>query len=451
MRLLTLTGPPGVGKTRLAVELAASVLSEFDDGVRFVDLSPVADARLVMDAISRQLGLREFGGRRPTEVVEEFLRDKSVLLILDNFEQVLDAAADIGRLLAACADVKVLVTSRAPLHLRWESELPVAALRLPDLDSGPACEAVATSPAGQLFLERARAVVPSLALSEADAVAVADICLHLDGLPLGIELAAARIQLFPPRALLRRLVSTERDEDPQELPLRLLASEAPDLPARQQTLLQAVAWSFDLLDSDEQAVLRRLSVFVGGCTLEAAEAVAGGVDVIASLVDKSLLWRDEQADGEPRLRMLETIRAYARAQLGAGGEVEAVLTRHAEYFVDLASVRSLSLSGATSTRGSRDWNANAATSWRSSVGPWRGRTPTSFCGWLLRCGQCGWLAATLSRRALVYKRSCHWRTKRHRRQLWRAASTRQACLPSGWATTRCVDLCSRKALQLHVE
>ncbi|HET6315905.1 MAG TPA: AAA family ATPase, partial [Chloroflexota bacterium] len=163
--MLTLTGPPGVGKTRLAVELAASVLSDFDDGVRFVDLSPVADARLVTDAISRQLGLREFGRRPPSEVVEDFLRDKSLLLVLDNFEQVLDAAADIGRLLAACADVKVLVTSRAPLHLRWESELPVLPLRLPAVDTGPASEAVAASPAGQLFLERARTVVPNLALS----------------------------------------------------------------------------------------------------------------------------------------------------------------------------------------------------------------------------------------------------------------------------------------------
>ncbi len=341
VRLLTLTGPPGVGKTRLAVDLAASVLSDFDDGVRFVDLSPIADARLVIDAISRQLGLRAFSRRAPAEVVEEFLRDKSLLLVLDNFEQVLDAAADVGRLLAACSDLKVLVTSRAPLHLRWESELPVPALRLPMLDGRPASEAVAASPAGQLFLERARTVVPDLALSEADAVAVADICLHLDGLPLGIELAAARIKLFPPRALMRRLVSAEDGESREEGPLRLLAREAPDLPTRQQTLLRAVAWSYDLLDSEEQAVLRRLSVFVGGCTLEAADAVATsgaarGLDVIASLVDKSLVWRDEQADGEPRLRMLATIRAYARAQLGAGGEAEGILARHAEYFVDLA-------------------------------------------------------------------------------------------------------------------
>jgi predicted ATPase/DNA-binding CsgD family transcriptional regulator len=339
VRLLTLTGPPGVGKTRLAVDLAASVLSGFDDGVQFVDLSPIADTRLVMDAISRQLGLGEFSRRAPAEVVEEFLRDKSLLLVLDNFEQVLDAAADIGRLLAACADLKVLVTSRAPLHLRWESELPVAALRLPVLDSGPASDAVAASPAGQLFLERARTVVPNLELSEADAVAVANICMHLDGLPLGIELAAARIRLFPPRALLRRLVSAEHGEGRDETLLRLLASEAPDLPARQQTLLQAVAWSYDLLDAQEQAVFCRLSVFVGGCTLEAAEAVAGaGVKVIASLVEESLIWRDEQADGEPRLRMLEIIRAYARAQLSLSDEADPTLMRHADYFLDLAEL-----------------------------------------------------------------------------------------------------------------
>jgi len=339
VRLLTLTGPPGVGKTRLAVELAASVAPDFNDGVWFVDLSPVADARLVMDRISRELGLADFSRRAPAEVVEEFLRDRSLLLVLDNFEQVLDAAADIGRLLAACADLKVLVTSRAPLHLRWEAGLPVPALRLPLLDGRPASEAVAASPAGQLFLERARTVVPSLELTEADAVAVADICMHLDGLPLGIELAAARTRLFPPRALLRRLVSAEYGEGRDEMPLRLLASEAPDLPARQQTLLQAVAWSYDLLDAEEQAVFRRLSVFVGGCTLEAAEAVAGaGVDVIASLVDKNLLWRDEQADGEPRLRMLEIIRVFARAQLSLSEEAGAILVRHADYFVDLAEL-----------------------------------------------------------------------------------------------------------------
>jgi predicted ATPase/DNA-binding NarL/FixJ family response regulator len=341
VRLLTLTGPPGVGKTRLAMDLAARMVCEFDDGVRFVDLSPISDPRLVVGAISRQLGLRDLGRRAPAEVLEEFLRDKALLLVLDNFEQVLDGAADIGQLLAACEDLKVLVTSRAPLHLRWESELAVPALRVPTLDSRPATEAVADSPAGQLFLERARTVMPGFMLSEADAVAISAICGHLDGLPLAIELAAARIKLFPPRALLRRLVSTEHGDGREETPLRLLAREAPDLPARQQTLLRAIAWSYDLLDPNEQAVLRRLSVFVGGCTLEAAEAVAtgngsGGVEVIASLVDKSLVWRHEQADGEPRLRMLETIRAYARAQLGASGEAERVLARHAEYFVDLA-------------------------------------------------------------------------------------------------------------------
>ena len=336
VRLLTLTGPPGVGKTRLAIDVAASVLSSFTDGVRFVDLSPIADGRRVMNAILRELGLREFDRRAPAEVVEGFLRDSSLLLVLDNFEQVLDAAADIGALLAACTHLKVLVTSRAPLHLRWESELPVPPLRLPKLDGRTAIEAVADSSAGQLFLERARTVVPDLVLSEADAQAVVDICVQLDGLPLGIELAAARIKLIPPRALARRLLSAHDDDSRLEEPLRLLTSSAPDVPARQQTLLRAISWSYDLLDDNERAVLRRLSAFVDGCTLDAAEAIAGGVDIIASLIDKSLIWRDEQPDGEPRLRMLDAIRVFARARLYASEEVEDILERHARYFVDLA-------------------------------------------------------------------------------------------------------------------
>lgn len=341
VRLLTLTGPPGVGKTRLAVELAATVLENFDDGVWFVDLSPVGDATLVMDAVSRQLGVQEFSRRAAADVVHEALGNRSLLLVLDNFEHVLDAAAEIGRLLAACPLLKVLVTSRSPLHLRWEFEFPVPALRLPILDNCSASEAVAASPAGQLFLDRARTVVPDLSLSEADAEAVAGICAHLDGLPLGIELAAARIKLFPPRALMRRLVAAADQAGQDERPWSLLARRDPELPARQQTLVQAVAWSYDLLDLQEQAVLRRLSVFVGGCTLEAAESVATydtahGVDVIASLIDKNLLWRGEQGDGEPHLRMLETIRVYGQAQLCASGEAEEIRARHAEYFVNLA-------------------------------------------------------------------------------------------------------------------
>jgi predicted ATPase/DNA-binding CsgD family transcriptional regulator len=341
VRLLTLTGPPGVGKTRLAIDVAAGVVDDFADGVWFVDLSSITDARLVMDAISRQLGLRDFGRRAPAELLEEYLRDRALLLVLDNVEQVLDAASDVGELLAACPRLKVLATSRAPLRLRWESELPLPPLRLPTLDGSSAVDAVTASPAGRLFLERARTVAPRFVLVDADAAAVAEICARLDGLPLAIELAAARTKLFPPRALLRRLVVAEDAGGREPFLLRLLAGDTRDLPPRQQTLLRAINWSYDLLDQRERRLFQRLSVFVGGCTLEAAEAVGmfdggGGLDVITSLVDKSLVSQDEQADGEPRLRMLETIRAYARAELGASGDADDTLARHAEHYVDLA-------------------------------------------------------------------------------------------------------------------
>jgi len=350
VRLLTLTGPPGVGKTRLAIELSASVVEDFEDGVWFVDLSSIPDTRLVQDAIVRQLGLRDFGRRAPGEVLEDYLRNRSLLLVVDNFEQVLDAAGDVSPLLAACPGLKVLATSRAPLHLRWESELPLPPLQLPTLGGRSAVDAVAASPAGQLFLERARAIAPGFVFVDADATAVADICARLDGLPLAIELAAARSKLFPPRALLRRLIAAEQAANREDSPLRLLARDTRDLPPRQQTLLKAIHWSYDLLDQHERALLQRLSVFVGGCTLEAAQTVGmsdagGGLDVIASLVDKSLVSRDEQGDGEPRLRMLQTIRTYARAELAASGDADDTLARHAEYYVGLAERAALQFDG----------------------------------------------------------------------------------------------------------
>ncbi len=350
VRLLTLTGPPGVGKTRVALELAAEVFDDFDDGVGFIDLAPISDADLVLPGIARGLNLRDIDRRVAADVVEEFLHQRVLLLILDNFEQVLDAAEGVGRLLAACPGLKVVATSRAPLHLRWEHEVPVPPLELPTLGSkgsndaaaedAAAAERVAASPAGRLFIERAQAVVPDFVLGEADAAAVAEICARLDGLPLAIELAAARTKLFPPRALLRRLPGADHAEPKRESALRLLSDQARDLPPRQQTLLRAISWSYDLLSVDEQALLRRLSVFVDGCSVEAADAVGGfglthGLDVVASLVDKSLVWREEQPDGEPRLRLLETIREFAREQLETCEEAEVVRARHAAYYVDL--------------------------------------------------------------------------------------------------------------------
>jgi len=349
-RLLTMVGPPGVGKTRLAIEMAATVLDgsaipdarpstataqTFADGAWFVDLAPVGDHRQVADAAARGLGLGGVGGRAAADVLEDFLRDKSLLMILDNFEQVLDAADLVARLLAACPKLKILATSRAPLHLRWEHELPVQPLALPDLHGSTSTTALTESPAVQLFVERARTVAPAFALGDAEAAAVAEICLHLDGLPLAIELAAARIKLFSPAALVRRLTGADDSGMANASPLHLLSGRTRDVPARQQTLWSAITWSYDVLEPDEQALLRRLAVFVGGCTL----------DLVDSLVDKSLVARSQQPDGEPRLRLLETIREFGLEQLRAGGELEAVRRQHAEYYLALAERAAPELSG----------------------------------------------------------------------------------------------------------
>jgi predicted ATPase/DNA-binding CsgD family transcriptional regulator len=340
-RLITLTGPPGVGKTRLAIELGNAVIEGFDDGTCYIDLAPVGSSQQVIDAIARGLGLRDFDRRGGVEAVEEYLRERALLLVVDNFEHVLDAADLIGRVLATCPRVRVVTTSRAPLHLQWERELAVPPLAVPEEPVDRAwTEAVAASAAGRLFVERAQTVAPDFVLNEADASAVAEICSRLDGLPLAIELAAARIKLFPPRALARRLAMLELADVQADPAWLLLSAQHRDLPHRHQTLLRAISWSYDLLGHEEQTLLRRLSVFVGGCTIEAAEAVGaeslhGGLELIAGLVDKSLLARDEQPDGEPRLRMLETIRSFAAQQLGASTEADETRARHARYYVEM--------------------------------------------------------------------------------------------------------------------
>lgn len=341
VRLLTFTGPPGVGKTRLAVELANAAVNEFQDGACFADLAPIANWRQVIEVIANALGLREFDRRIAVDVVEEYLRDRQLLLLVDNFEHVLDAADIIARILSACPKLKVVATSRAPLHLRWEREVGVPPLPVPGRAADQAtADAVAGSAAGRLFVERAQAVAPDFVLGDADAPAVAEICQQLDGLPLAIELAAARIKLFPPRALLRRIARAELTEVPESSAWLLLSGRQRDLPARHQTLLRAINWSYELLSTEEQTVLRRLAVFVGGCSLDGAEAVAthglsDGLDLLAGLIDKSLLHRDEQPDGEPRLRMLETIRAFAAQQLDLHQETEAARARHAAYYLEL--------------------------------------------------------------------------------------------------------------------
>ncbi len=335
VRLVTLTGPGGTGKTRLALQVAAELGDLFADGIYFVDLGPVSDPTLVIPTITQTLGLREERGRSPLECLLEALRQKRMLLLLDNFEQVIGAAVEVADLLAACLQLKTMVTSREVLRVRAEREFAVPPLTLPDSVQMPDLAVLMQSEAIALFLQRAQAVTPDFQLTEMNAPAVVEIARRLDGLPLAIELAAARMKLLSPQALLARLSQ----------PLQLLTSGARDVAARQQTLRNTIKWSYNLLDAQEQELFRRLSVFVGGCMLEAVEAVYGALgdrtdlilDIVASLVDKSLLQRKERGKGEePRFGMLETIREYGLECLSASGEMEMVRKAHAVYFVALA-------------------------------------------------------------------------------------------------------------------
>ena len=337
--LLTLTGPGGIGKTRLAMQVAANLLDHFVDGVYFVSLAPISAPDLVSAAVAQTLGVREAPGRALHESLHEHLREKQLLLVLDNFEQVVAAAPVVSALLRECPRLKVLVTSRTTLHLYGEQEFPVPPLALPDserlttLAQDPAATLTEFA-AVELFCQRARAVKPDFALTSVNAADVAKICIGLDGLPLAIELAAARSKLFTPAGLLIRL--NER--------LTLLTGGAHDLPVRQRTLRAEIAWSYDLLTPAEQMLFRRLAIFVGGFTLEAAQAVAdtGGdlgmnvLDGITSLVDQNLLKQVEQHSGETRFDLLETIREYGLEQLAASGEAKVVRRRQAEFFLTLA-------------------------------------------------------------------------------------------------------------------
>ena len=333
--LLTLTGAGGSGKTRLALALAARQQGYFPDGVAWVPLAPLATPDQVMPAIGRALGVRDVPGEPLDETLARVLRDRVLLLVLDNFEHVLAAAPGVAELLLRCAGLKALVTSRAPLRVSGEQELPVLPLGLPPVGTGPTDVAeIAQAPSVALWCQRVTAVDPSFELTADNAPLVAEICRRLDGLPLAIELAAARARVFPPRALLERLSHR----------LAVLTGGPRDLPERQQTLRGAIGWSYDLLRPAEQALFRRLAVFQGGCTLEAATAVAAatsdlGTDVddgISTLVDYHLLVRREPIEGQPRLGMLETIREFGLEQLKASGEAELARRAHAEYFAHLA-------------------------------------------------------------------------------------------------------------------
>jgi predicted ATPase/transcriptional regulator with XRE-family HTH domain len=333
VRLLTLTGPGGVGKTRLALGSAEAVGNGFADGVVFVPLAPITDPALVPSAIIAALGVRGPGDASLLERVTAMLRQKQLLLVLDNFEHVVEAAPLVTHLIGACPGMKVLVTSRVRLRVSAEHEHAVPPLALAEPGESASLETVAASEAVRLFVERTHTVKANFALTPENAAAVAAICRRLDGLPLAIELAAARVKVLPPRALLARLE--------QRLPL--LTGGGRDLPARQQTMRDTIAWSYDLLTSEERILFRRLAIFAGGFTLAAAAAVSNDVNYpaldpfegVASLVDKSVLRQEPGADDEPRFAMLETVREFALEQLTANGEDAAVGARHAAWCLAL--------------------------------------------------------------------------------------------------------------------
>jgi predicted ATPase/DNA-binding CsgD family transcriptional regulator len=333
VRLLTLTGPGGVGKTRLGVATLAALLDDFADGACPISLASVTDPDQVVPAIVKTFGLWEGGERPLLEQVLDYLRNKHMLLLLDNFEQIIDATPVLVDLLSSCQYLKLLVTSRAALHLPGEYEFPVSPLRTPDLTQALEGELLASNPAVELFQVRAQAVQPNFRISPSNVHTIAEICVCLDGLPLAIELAAARIKMLSPAALLSRLSHR----------LEILTRGARDLPARQQTLRNTLQWSYDLLNIRERRLFRRLSVFVGGMTLEAVEAVcydpqqdaSHTLDEVASLLDKSLIFQVNE-EREARFAMLLTVREYGLECLQNSGESERVQRAHALYFIGLA-------------------------------------------------------------------------------------------------------------------
>jgi predicted ATPase/class 3 adenylate cyclase len=331
VRLLTLVGPGGTGKTRLALQLGGAVGGRFPGGVFLVPLAQLRDWRLVVPTIARTLGLHQQSGETVLETVIARLRGRELLLVLDNFEHVLQAASALSELLSALPDLKLLATSRSPLRLQGEWSYRVPQLELPA--RAATAEEAALVDSVRLFVERAQAAAEEFELDDANAAAVVEICVRLDGLPLAIELAAAWMRTLTAEALVRRL----------DHRLPLLTGGPRDVDERQRTLRSAIDWSYDLLSGEEQRLFRRLAVFVGGCRLEAAQGVCGldcppGVvlAVLDSLAEKSLVFRRTDSDGEPRFRMLETIREYAAEQLEASGELEEVRRLHAGWFTELA-------------------------------------------------------------------------------------------------------------------
>src|SRR5574341_1092978 len=324
VRLVTLTGPGGTGKTRLSLQAAADLLDEYEQGVWFVNLAPISDPDLVDSTIASTLGVRESGGQPIAETLNHALREKHMLLVLDNFEQIISAAPQVGDLLAAAPKLKIMVSSREPLRVRGEHQYLVPPLGLPEKGRQPTLAVLSQYESVALFIQRAKAARPDFEISEDNAPAVAEICVRLDGLPLAIELAAARSRMLAPQAMLEKLSSR----------LKALTGGARDLPARQQTLRGAIDWSYDLLDEQEQRLFARLGVFAGGWTLDAAEAVCAEdlpldvLDGLESLLNKSRIRYGVSRADDPRFMMLETIREYAADKLDESGEAPTIRKRH---------------------------------------------------------------------------------------------------------------------------
>jgi len=369
VRMLTLVGPPGAGKTRLAQMASTVVDRRFDHGACFVDLVPVSDARLVFAAVAAALGIRDMGGRALDESLVAVLRDQELLLVLDNFEHVLGAAEEVSRLLATCPRVKALVTSRSALGLAAEHRYEVPPLATPEPGAALDLAALARVPSVALFCMRARAAKHGWQLDRSNALAVAEVCRRLDGLPLAIELAASWMDMLSPAAVLPRLRACLDEE---------AGAATLDRPARHRTLTAAIAWSYELLSEEERDVFERLSMFAGGFTLEAAATVAKRsstqtLGLLRGLVDKHLVVSREVSDGEPRFEMLVTLHAFAVGRLATAVHGDAVRRQHAQVFLELAETAEPALIGP----GQREWldrlereydNMRAALGWALEVG-----------------------------------------------------------------------------------
>jgi predicted ATPase len=348
VNLVTLIGPGGVGKTQLALQIASMLLEDFADGVFFISLASLREPELVISAIAQTWDLQRQSNQPLMEIVHTYLRAKRMLLILDNFEHLIAAAPLVSELLANCEHLRIIVTSRELLNVQGEHLYSVPPLSLPEQGGKPSLAAFAKTAAVQLFVQRAQAIIPGFVLDETNAVDIAEICTYLDGLPLAIELVAARIRLLPPRILRQRLLGATNSS------FELLQGGACDAPMRHRTLIDAITWSYDLLTAAEQRLFRLLSVFVGGCTLEVVERVselagaAGSVsvlEILASLVNKSLIQQGVQPNGELRFSLLELIREYGLEQLQANDELAVAARAHAESYAEFVEIAVAALAG----------------------------------------------------------------------------------------------------------